>query len=87
MPFFLLILFIIAIMNARTKNAPGARIKILAGVYPIVERSNNALVPSEKIVPPPISSLIAPRIVIAIVNPSHIPIPSKNEGIGGFLEA
>ena len=77
----------IAIINARTKKAPGARMKILAGVYPIVERSNKALVPSEKIVPPPISSLTAPSIVIAAVNQSHIPIPSKNEGIGGFLDA
>ena len=40
-----------------------------------------------KIVPAPISSRTAPIQVILKVKPRPIPIPSKRDGIGGFLEA
>ena len=87
MPCFLLILFISAIHIASTKKAPGARINILAGVNPIVLKSTKALLPVESIVPAPISSLNAPRIVIATVKPSPMPRPSNTDGITGFFDA
>ena len=87
MPCFALILFIIAIHIASTKKAPGARIKILAGVYTLSGIVTSAELPVLKMVPAPISSLTAPRIVIAQVKPSPIPSPSNADGRTGFLEA
>ena len=72
---------------ASTKNAPGARIKIVIGSYPILPSAASGRICCPKSWPAPRSSRTAPIQVILKVNPRPIPIPSKSDGIGGFLEA
>ena len=68
---------------ASTRNAPGAMMKIVIGVNPLIAERNG----SPKKVPAPRISRISPMIVRPMVNPSPIPIPSKIDSIGPFLDA
>ena len=63
------------------KKAPGAITK--SNVLGNASGSTATL----KSVPEPINSRTRPITVRAIVKPSPIPIPSKNESTGEFLEA
>lgn len=72
--------------NTHCQYEEGTRCKdkILAGVYTLSGIVTSAELPVLKMVPAPISSLTAPRIVIAQVKPSPMPSPSNADGRTGF---